>query len=408
MRIRMRQMGIFGFWLLLFATTHLAFGQQTKQQQLEAQKQQLREEIKQINNLLFSSRKKKTSVLSDVEELSFKIDRMEQLVRLTNQQINGLTQQIQVNQKTIEKLRKELKTIKEDYAAMIVKSYDSKSQQNRLMFLLSSESFLQGYKRFQYMKQYASYRRKQGVLIQEKTQTLQELNLELATQKEKKQELVLENRNDQKTIEKERKQQEELVLSLKRKEKTYAAQIKKKQQQSDAIDREIDRLIREAIAASNKKKGTKKATFALTPEDKKLAANFVANQGKLPWPVLKGVVIQSFGTQRHPVVKTTTIKSNGVVIATPPNSKARAVFNGQVLSVLQFKGSNPTVLIQHGNYITAYKNLAKVFVKKGDRVVAKQDIGEVFTNTSTDKTQLQFSVFKNTTPQDPSRWIYKM
>ena len=403
MRIRMRQMGIFGFWLLLFATTHLAFGQQTKQQQLEAQKQQLREEIKQINNLLFSSRKKKTSVLSDVEELSFKIDRMEQLVRLTNQQINGLTQQIQVNQKTIEKLRKELKTIKEDYAAMIVKSYDSKSQQNRLMFLLSSESFLQGYKRFQYMKQYASYRRKQ-----EKTQTLQELNLELATQKEKKQELVLENRNDQKTIEKERQQQEELVLSLKRKEKTYAAQIKKKQQQSDAIDREIDRLIREAIAASNKKKGTKKATFALTPEDKKLAANFVANQGKLPWPVLKGVVIQRFGTQRHPVVKTTTIKSNGVVIATPPNSKARAVFNGQVLSVLQFKGSNPTVLIQHGNYITAYKNLAKVFVKKGDRVVAKQDIGEVFTNTSTDKTQLQFSVFKNTTPQDPSRWIYKM
>ncbi len=97
-----------------------------------------------------------------------------------------------------------------------------------------------------------------------------------------------------------------------------------------------------------------------------------------------------------------------MVIATPPNSKARAVFNGQVLSVLQFKGSNPTVLIQHGNYITAYKNLAKVFVKKGDRVVAKQDIGEVFTNTSTDKTQLQFSVFKNTTPQDPSRWIYKM
>jgi len=202
MRIRMRQMGIFGFWLLLFATTHLAFGQQTKQQQLEAQKQQLREEIKQINNLLFSSRKKKTSVLSDVEELSFKIDRMEQLVRLTNQQINGLTQQIQVNQKTIEKLRKELKTIKEDYAAMIVKSYDSKSQQNRLMFLLSSESFLQGYKRFQYMKQYASYRRKQGVLIQEKTQTLQELNLELATQKEKNRNWFLKTETIKKRLKK--------------------------------------------------------------------------------------------------------------------------------------------------------------------------------------------------------------
>ena len=108
----MRQSGILGLLLVLLATTQLTFGQQTKQQQLEAQKKQLREEIKQINNLLFSSRKQKTTVLSDVEELSFKIDRMEQLVRLTNQQINGLTQQIQVNQKTIEKLRKELKTIR--------------------------------------------------------------------------------------------------------------------------------------------------------------------------------------------------------------------------------------------------------------------------------------------------------
>lgn len=402
------QIRIIGFWALLLLSLNMSFGQQTQQQKLEAQKKQLREEIKQINTLLFSNQKKKSSVLSDVEELSFKISRMEQLVRLTNQQINGLTQKIQINQKTIEKLRAELKSIKEDYAAMIVKSYDSKSQQNRLMFLLSSESFLQGYKRFQYMKQYAKYRREQGELIAEKTQTLQELNLELSKQKEKKQGLVSENRNDQKAIEKERKQQNELVQVLKRKEKTYASQIKKKQQKAAAIDREINRLIREAIAASNKKKGTKKATFALTPEDKKLAANFVANQGKLPWPVLQGVVIQRFGTQRHPVVKTTTIKSNGVVIATPPRTKARAVFNGQVLSVLQFKGSNPTVLIQHGNYITAYKNLSKVFVKKGDRVAAKQEIGEVFTNKSTDKTQLQFSVFKNTTPQDPSRWIYKM
>ena len=96
------------------------------------------------------------------------------------------------------------------------------------------------------------------------------------------------------------------------------------------------------------------------------------------------------------------------MIATASKEKVRTVFEGVVLSVLQFKGSNPTVLIQHGNYITAYKNLAKVFVKKGDRVSSRQNIGEVFTNSSTGKSSIQFSVFQNTTPINPLLWIINM
>ena len=132
------------------------------------------------------------------------------------------------------------------------------------------------------------------------------------------------------------------------------------------------------------------------------------NKGKLPWPVSRGVVIQKFGTQPHPVVKTAKIKSNGIVIATEKNQKVKTVFEGKVLSVLQFRGSNPTVLVQHGNYITAYKNLSKVFVNKGDKVISNQYIGEVFTNTSTGKSSIQFSVFQKTTPLNPLLWILKM
>ena len=139
-----------------------------------------------------------------------------------------------------------------------------------------------------------------------------------------------------------------------------------------------------------------------------LEKNFLLNKGKLPWPVAKGVVIQKFGTQAHPVVKTAKIKSNGIIIATPKKEKVRVVFDGQVLSVLQFKGSNPTVLVQHGNYITAYKNLSKVFVKKGDKVFSNQNIGEVFTNNSSGRSTIQFSVFQKTTPVNPLSWIIKM
>ena len=140
----------------------------------------------------------------------------------------------------------------------------------------------------------------------------------------------------------------------------------------------------------------------------KLSKNFALNKGNLPWPVIRGVVIQKFGTQPHPVVKTAKIKSNGIIIATVNKEKVRTVFEGIVLSVLQFKGSNPTVLVQHGKYITAYKNLSKVYVKKGDKVFSNQNIGEVFTNNSTGKATIQFSIFQNTTPINPLLWIIKM
>ena len=258
------------------------------------------------------------------------------------------------------------------------------------------------------MKQYAAYRKQQGEQIAEKTKTLQQYTNDLVAQRKDKERLIRENREAQKALDTVRSRQNSLVQQLKLKEKSYAAQIKKKQQQQDAIDREIERLIREAIAASNKKAGTTTADFALTPEAKALAASFSANKGRLPWPVRKGVVIQKFGTQRHPVVRTTTIKSNGVTIATSPGTKARAVFEGTVLNIVQFQGSNPIVLIQHGNFVTAYKNLASVEVKKGDKVMAKQDIGTVFTNTGTNRTTLQFSIFRSTTPQNPADWIYQM
>ena len=394
---------------LLSSFSALAQKSTARQKELEVQKQRLTSEIKQINTLLFKNTKKKKDVLSEVEDLNLKIAIRSQLVNVNNQQANLLTRQISVNERDIGNLRKELTALKKDYAEMIRKSYKSKSSQNRLMFLFSSESFLQAYKRIQYMKQYASFRKKQGDEIAAKTTTLQTLNTTLINQKRKKEALVSENRKVQQTLEGERKSQEVLIRSLKKRASSLASSIKQKQKKAAAIDREIERLIREAIAASNKAAGKKSSkAFALTPEARLLAKNFTANKGRLPWPVEKGVVTQRFGTQPHPVVRTTMIKSNGVTIATSPNAIARAVFEGEVMTILSFKGSNPTVLIKHGNYITTYKNIGKLYVKKGDKVKAKQAIGEIFTHPQTGKTILQFSVFNEFTPQDPKSWIYRM
>ena len=401
-----------GLWTICcFLIISVATSQSTsaRQKALEEQKKRLQQEIKQINTILFSNIRKEKSVVSKVEDLDLKISVRSQIVKVNNQQANLLTRQINVNQRDITNLRSELKNLKKDYANMIVKSYKSKSSQNRLMFLFSSADFLQAYKRIQYMKQYANFRKKQGEEISEKTQTIQNLNKTLLDQKSIKEALVAENKIVQTTLMKERKFQQNLIRSIKSKSRSLTSEIKQRQLQSAAIDKEIERLIREAIAASNKLAGkASKNVFALTPEAKLLAKNFVANKGKLPWPVEKGVVTQRFGTQPHPLVKTTMIKSNGVTIATNPKSKARAVFDGEVMAILSFKGSNPAVLIKHGNFITTYKNIAKVYVRKGQKVKSKQSIGEIFTHPQSGKTTLQFSVFNELKPQNPKNWIYKL
>tara|TARA_R100001369_G_scaffold29172_1_gene52413 strand:- start:104796 stop:106019 length:1224 start_codon:yes stop_codon:yes gene_type:complete len=382
---------------------------QNSREDLEERRIQLREEIQKINNLRSSNKKKEKSVLTEVEDLVRQIRTTENLIKVTNQQANLLTRDISANTGKIQTLRKELESLKEDYGKMIQKSYKSKSQQSRIMFLLSSQNFLQAYKRLQYMKQYANYRKKQGDEIKVKSEQLQSLNIHLLDQKKVKEKLIVENRSTRSQLEKNKQSQQVLIKSIRQKEGDFASQIKKKQQEMNAIDKQIDEIIRASIAKANKESGSKsRDTYELTPEAKVLAANFASNKGKLPWPVRSGVVSMRFGTQQHPIVKSTTVNSNGVRIDTDKGAKARAVFGGTVSEVQAVKGANKAIMVRHGDYITIYNNLSNVYVTKGDAVSLGQDIGEVATSSSSGKTTLHFLIYKNTEKMDPADWILKM
>tara|TARA_B100001989_G_scaffold253027_1_gene237580 strand:- start:3724 stop:4941 length:1218 start_codon:yes stop_codon:yes gene_type:complete len=401
------------FFLCLFSliSFNQLFSQISSDQQkkLEAQRTRLMNEIKQINNLLFSNTKIRKNAIDEVEDIQVRLNVRSELIKVTNMQANLLIRRININQRNIDTQRKELDELKKEYAKMIQKSYASKSLQNRLMFLFSSENFLQAYRRIQYLKQYARYRRNQGLEIAEKTKLLQNLNKILIEENEIKIRLINENRVVQQKLAEEQKKQQDLINTLRIKQKSLKLQIAKKQKQREKINKEINRLIRKAIAESNRISGkTVKDVFQLTPESKLIAKNFQENKGRLPWPLEKGVITQGFGRQRHPVVKTTIIQSNGVTISTEPFAKVRAVFDGEVMSIIIIKGSNPSVLIRHGSYITLYTNLSKLYVKKGEKVTSKQVIGEVFTNQQTGKTQLQFGIFNNIKVLNPKDWVYQM
>ncbi|WP_271783981.1 murein hydrolase activator EnvC family protein [Aquimarina algiphila] len=402
------------FFIGLLLVCGPLFSQSTKQQQLEEERQRLREEIEQMKQLRADNKLKERSVLDEVETINSQISTRQNLIKITNQQANLLTREINTNFKKIDAYRKELKALKKDYAKMITKSYKSKSHQSRIMFLLSSADFAQAYKRLQYMKQYNEHRKEQADRIENSTIELQALNTDLSRQKKDKQGLIEENRQAQQDLKEEKKEQQILMASIRKKAGTYTKQIKKKQEQASAIDKAIEKLIREAIARANKKAGkkvTKKGsatTFALTAEAKILADNFTSNKGKLPWPVGTGRITKKFGRQPHPTLPNIQINNSGVEIETRTGEKARAIFEGEVIAIQKLRGASRLVQIRHGNYITTYYNIENITVKEGDKVATKQSIGAVRTNPTTGRAIMKFLIYQNAKRLNPQSWIYKM
>ena len=392
-----------------------------QQKKLEQRKAEIQKEIKELNSLIKDESSKEKSVLTKISAQSAKIKLSEKLITTTAKQTRLITDDIYVNQLKINKLNRELNVLKEDYANMLVKAYKSRSDQSRIMFILSSDGFLQAYKRLQYMKQYASFRKIQGDEIKSKVAEVDALLQTLGVQKQSKVKLLTESEKEKQALEKEKNEQQDLVKTIQKDKKKYAAEIGKKKKETKEIERKIDNMIREAIAAANKKTAKKesesKVTTAaaakasttkitLTREGKVVSDNFKSNKGRLPWPVEKGYVSIGYGTQPHPVMKNLEIHNSGIDITTEAGAAVRAVFGGEVMSVQLIQGTrNKIVYLQHGDFITVYYNLASVSVSSGDKVSFKQSIGTAATNPATGESVIKFLVLQNTTYLNPASWI---
>ena len=405
----------------IFLST-LAWSQLT-QEELEQRKIKIQEEIQEKERMLQEVRGKEKSVTKLLQIQKEKIGLKQKLIYTTEKQAKLLSNNMYINQVEINKLKKDLVVLKKDYAEMIVKSYKSRSQQSRAMFLLSSENFLQAYKRLQYMKQYSSYRKMQGNEIKDKSVQLADHNAKLSGQKTEKEKLLAEQEKQRQDLVKEKQEQEKIANSLKKDKKQIIAEIKKKQQESKKIDAQIQKMIRDAIAEANKKaaaakvKANPKTTTAaetkkieestkimLTPEGQLISNNFKANKGSLNWPVEKGAITLGFGDQPHPVYKSLTIHNSGVEITTEAGSSARAVFGGEVTKVIITSPLTKLVCVQHGDFFTVYQNLSSVNVSAGDKVSAKQTLGRIRTNAE-GKTILKFTISQNSSFVNPMQWL---
>jgi septal ring factor EnvC (AmiA/AmiB activator) len=408
--------------LLFIFLTSLAWSQQT-QEELEQKKAKIQEEIREKERMLQDVRGKEKSVVKLLQIQNEKIGLKEKLINTTTKQTKLLSNDMYVNQVQINKLKNNLVILKEDYAEMILKSYKSRSQQSRAMFMLSSENFFQAYKRLQYMKQYSSYRKMQGDEIKDKTDKLADYNLKLNGQKAEKEKLLVEQEQQRNDLQKEKLEQEKTASILKKSKKQITAEIKKKQQEYKKIDAQIQKMIRDAIAEANRKTAAAKAKanpktttaaetkkiesstkIVLTPEGQLISNNFKANKGRLPWPVEKGEITSSYGDQPHPVYKSLIVHNNGIDIATESGASARAVFGGEVTQIQKLSPLKIAIIVKHGDFFTIYQNISSVNVTVGDKVLAKQNLGKIRKDLD-GKTVLRFMISQNITYSNPAPWL---
>lgn len=363
--------------------------------------------------MLSSEKRKERDILSEITESNRKISLTNQLISTYKKELRVLADDIYTKTLESNKLKRELAVLKEDYAKTIRTSYKTRSEQSKILFVLSSDSFLQAYKRMQYIKQYAKYRKSQGEEIRKKSEDLEKIMQKLEVQKQKQQAALAEQQKEITALQQEKNKQNELMSLVRKDQKKYTSQINKKQQESRKIDQQIKVLIQKAIEEANRKarekeggSSTEKVSsgkFAMTPAEKALAASFSNNRGRLPWPVERGYISGRYGSQPHPSVPNITIENHGVDITTENQATVRAVFEGEVTEIQVLAGTR-VVFVRHGDYISVYQNLSSVSVKQGQKVSTKQTIGTVAQNRE-GQSVLKFYLTQNNQFQNPQSWL---
>jgi len=405
--------------LLGFLLSSLAFSQ-TKEE-LKKQKSSIEKEISYTTDLLNKTKANKTKSLSYLKVLDKQINNKERLLQTLNIEISLLNKQIKKTEQAIISTeqaivaeQKNLELLKSEYAKMIFACFKKKGTRNDLIFIISAEAFNQAYKRIIYLKQYASFRKNQMKKITESQKELERKKINLDTQKNQlilesssKTELIGAKKNELNTISDTKQEKQELVNKLSKSEKLFKKQLKAKQKRAKALDDEIRKIIEEEIRKAREEAEKKNKGFSLTPEAIALSSEFNNNKGKLPWPLEKGVIVQRYGKQKHAVFTGIETFNNGIDIATDKNTIIRAVFDGTVSRIFFIKGEGKAILMNHGEYFSVYSGLKEVSVKVGDKLLAKEKVGVVFTQEIEDKTELHFEIWKGYDKQDPSKWLFK-
>jgi len=434
---------------------------------------QLKEAIKAIELTTLLLNETGTSAKSSLNRLNLLSQQLlsrKKVIAIIGQELSEIDKKITKMSDDIELLDKDLTKTKDNYAkSMQNQQQEYRSSQYKLLIILSADNLMQSYRRMRYLREYANWQKEEADRIVKKQSEIINQKTELEKTKQEKQELLTQRENENNKLINEEKLQQKEVRDLNNKQKELQRSLEQKRKESDALNKQIERLIAEDTAEKNKRSEvtikpietplphiiannsdgilplittptassatptassttkTATSTTSATPttaspatsaspststnialeSESILTKTFTDSKGRLPFPLTGPyTVISAFGEHQHQDLSYVRTNNNGIDIQTTEGSEALAIFKGIITRVFVMPGYNNNVIIRHGDYLTVYSNLSAVYVKAGDIVSPRQTIGKIFTDTEKgNETILHFQLWNERTKLNPSAWI---
>ena len=378
----------------------VGYAQDTKA--YEEKKARLEREIAIIDKQLAENASQSSSMLSDLTLIRKNISNRKSLVNEADRRVRQYSDSIYLAQREINRLQARIDTLTAHYAKLVRSAYKNRDARVWYMYMLASDNLGQAFRRFGYFKNLSSQMKSEAKDIRVMQEELEGKKQRLTAMKAEAEALKAERVKELEKLKKDEAKADSVVKKLQKDKKKYQNQLASKKKEVNALNRQIAKLIEEAMKADDPKK-QKSSSKKSAPVDMKLDGEFSKNKGKLPWPA-DGPVVGTFGKHYHPVYKNLELPSNnGIDVALAKGSDVKAVFDGTVTQVITMPGYNQCVLVQHGNYFTLYCKMKSVSVKVGEKVKTGQKLGTI--DTINGQTQLHFEVWKGSTPQNPESWL---
>jgi len=421
--------------ILVFLMISMPNLKATDRKDIENERKKKLDEIEETNKILAQTKGQKNISLKQLRMIQNLIKIREEIIGSLAEELNSVEQQVNLEETELTALEIHLRDQKTKYAKSIYNAYRLKgSVGNKWHFIFSAHSFNQIAQRLRYLQKIAEFQNRMVSSIEEDKLALQDGILVLKGLKSEK-EIILDVKEGEKVkLEGDKSKQQDEVNKLSGKEKELRIKLQQQRAAKAKLDREIERLIsleiekaRRAEEARRKKENQEKKgaaqkekdgneskstekqkidenTATKTPESVLSSNAFVLNKGKLPWPVSNGLISERFGKHAHPTLSGVTIENNGINFLSNDGAIARSIFKGEVVAVMEIPGMQNMVMVSHGDYFTVYAKLSSVYVKVGDKVDTKQNIGKIYTDED-NETELHFELWFKQEKQNPEYWI---
>lgn len=415
--------------------TSTLFAQQGSDE-LKKKQSEIQREIDDLRQTLNATKKNKKAGLGQLAMIQKKLRLREQAIGNINEQINVIQGNISQSRNEITRLKNELDTLKVQYEKSVVYAYKNRSNYDFLNFIFSASNFNDALKRVQYLKSYRVYREGQAENIKNTQTLLHQKITNLESTRKQKDDVLQKQEQEKLVLVTERKEKDEFVSKLKAREKELSSELSAKQKADAklksaikvAINREI-KIAREKAMAEEKKKAAdlaankpaastanpntaaakkeetavkSKSVFDATPEGVIMSNDFEKNRGKLPWPVEKGNIKIHYGTYDIPGTKLHG-SNPGLTLETEDGGVVKSIFEGEVSRIFDIEG-NWSVLVRHGKYFTVYSNLSSVSVAKDQKIKAGQMLGRAGANADGNG-EIEFLLMQENRNLDPEAWI---